>query len=42
MTLASLTALMSKVGQRNPALVQDRNVVLFIEACIQEAKAQAR
>lgn len=37
-TLAEMTALMSKVGRANPALVQDRNVALFIQACIEEAK----
>lgn len=38
MTLAELTALMSKVGKTNPALVSDRNVALFIQACIEEAR----
>ena len=38
MTLASLTALMSKVGRQNPMLVSDRNVTLFIQACIEEAR----
>lgn len=38
MTLATLTALMSKVGRKRPELVQDRNVALFIQACIDEAK----
>ncbi len=38
MTLAALTALMSKIGRKHPELVQDRNVALFIEACIEEAK----
>jgi hypothetical protein len=38
MTLASLTALMSKVGRQNPVLVSDRNVTLFIQACIEEAR----
>lgn len=37
-TLAELTDLMSKVGRKHPELVQDRNVALFIEACIEEAK----
>lgn len=39
MTLAELTELMSKVSRKHPELVQDRNVALFIEACIEEAKA---
>lgn len=39
MTLAALTALMSKVSRKHPELVQDRNVALFIEACIEEAKS---
>ena len=38
MTLAALTALMSKVGRKRPELMQDRNVALFIQACIDEAK----
>lgn len=38
MTLAEMTALMSRVGRANPALVQDRNVALFIQACIEEAR----
>jgi hypothetical protein len=37
-TLASLTALMSRVGKANPDLVQSREVALFIQACIEEAK----
>lgn len=38
MSLADLTALMSKVGKANPALVGDRNVALFIQACIEQQK----
>lgn len=38
MSLPELTALMSKVGKANPSLVSDRNVILFIQACIDEAK----
>ena len=38
MTLASLTALMSKVGRANPALASERSVALFIQACIEEAR----
>lgn len=38
MSLADLTALMSKVGKANPALVGDRSVALFIQACIDEAR----
>lgn len=38
MTLAEMTALMSKVGRQRPELMQDRNVALFIQACIDEAK----
>ncbi len=41
MTLDEMTALMSRVGRANPALVQDRNVALFIQACIEEAKNPA-
>ena len=36
--LAEMTDLMSRVGRANPDLVQDRNVALFIQACIEEAK----
>lgn len=39
--LAEMTALMSRVGRANPKLVQDRNVALFIQACIEEAKNPA-
>lgn len=38
MSLADLTALMSIIGRKRPELVQDRNVSLFIQACIDEAK----
>jgi hypothetical protein len=38
MTLAEMTVLMSKVGRKHPELMQDRNVSLFIQACIDEAK----
>lgn len=38
MILAQLTALMSKVGRRRPDLMQDRNVALFVQACIDEAR----
>ena len=38
MTLASLTALMSKVGRANPTLASERSVALFIQACIEEAR----
>lgn len=38
MTLSDLTALMSRVGRQKPELVRDRNVALFIQACIEEAK----
>lgn len=41
MTLADLTTLMSKVGKANPSLVGDRNVALFIQACIEEMRRQA-
>lgn len=41
MTLASLTDLMSRVGRQNPALVSDRAVALFIQACIEEARKQS-
>ena len=37
-SLAALTELMSKVGRDKPALVGDRNVTLFIQACIEEAR----
>lgn len=38
MTLAELTALMSRVGLRKPELMRDRNVALFIQECIDEAR----
>ncbi len=38
MRVAELTALMSMVGRQHPELMQDRNVSLFIQACIDEAK----
>lgn len=38
MTLAILTALMSRVGKANPHLMKSREVALFIEACIQEGR----
>jgi len=38
MTLAELTALMSRVGAKNRALMSDRNVALFVQACIEEAR----
>lgn len=38
MTLADITAVMSRVGRANPALLQDRAVQLFIEAVIEEAR----
>ena len=38
MTLASLTALMSAVGKKRPDLMQDRNVALFIQLCVEEAR----
>ena len=38
MTLAELTALMSKVGKDNPELMKSREVALFIQACIEEAR----
>lgn len=42
MTLAELTALMSKVGAKNRSLMQDRNVGLFVQACIEEARKLPR
>lgn len=38
MTLAELTALMSRVGKDKPDLMKSREVALFIEACIEEAR----
>lgn len=38
MTLASLTALMSRVTRDNPELLKCREVALFIEACIAEGR----
>lgn len=38
MTLAEMTALMSRVGRANPTIMQDRSVTLFVQACIDEAK----
>lgn len=37
-TLAELTTLMSKIGRKHPELMQDRNVALFIQLCIEEAR----
>tara|TARA_R110000851_G_C13102466_1_gene568865 strand:- start:5061 stop:5237 length:177 start_codon:yes stop_codon:yes gene_type:complete len=37
-TLGELTALMSRVGAKNRALMADRNVALFVQACIEEAR----
>ena len=42
MTLAELTALMSKVGRDNPELMKSREVALFIQACIEEARRHSR
>lgn len=36
--LAELTDLMSRVGRANPDLMRDRNVALFTQACIEEAR----
>lgn len=38
MTMAEITALMSKVGRDNPELMKSREVGLFIQACIEEAR----
>lgn len=41
MTLSDLTELMSRIGRQKPDLVRDRNVTMFIQACIDEAKRSA-
>jgi hypothetical protein len=38
MTLADLTALLSRVSKENPDLMKSREVALFIQACIEEAR----
>lgn len=38
MTLAALTALLSRVSKENPKLLDSREVALFIEACIAEGR----
>jgi hypothetical protein len=38
MTMAELTTLMSKVGRDNPELMKSREVALFVQACIEEAR----
>ena len=38
MTLAEMTALMSRVGRRRPELMCDRSVAIFIQECIEEAR----
>jgi hypothetical protein len=38
MTLASLTALLSRVSRDNPKLLDSREVALFIETCIAEGR----
>lgn len=38
MTMAEITALMSKVGRDHPELMKSRDVALFIQACIEEAR----
>ena len=38
MTLADLTALLSRVSREQPELIKDRNVSLFVEACIDEGR----
>ena len=35
MTLADLTALLSRVSKENPKLMESREVALFIQACIE-------
>ena len=42
MTMAELTAFMSKVGRDNPELMKSREVALFIQACIEEARKHSR
>lgn len=38
MTLADLTALLSRVGRDHPKLTESREVALFIDACIAEGR----
>ena len=42
MTLAQLTALLSRVSKDNPKLLESREVALFIQACIEEARMLSR
>lgn len=38
MTLAEITELLSRIGKRNPELVQSRDGRMLVEAIIEEAK----
>lgn len=38
MTLADLTALLSRVGKRNPELMQSREAQLLVDAIIEEGR----
>jgi hypothetical protein len=38
MTLADLTALLSRVSKENPKLMDSREVALFIQACIEKQR----
>lgn len=38
MTLADLTSLLSRVSKDHPALLESREVALFIEACIERQR----
>lgn len=38
MTLADLTALLSRIGKRNPELMQPREARLLIDAIIEEGR----
>ena len=38
MTLADLTALISRVSKENPKLMDSREVCQFVQACVEEAR----
>lgn len=40
MTLADLTALLSRVSKENPKLMDSREVALFIQACIEAQRRE--
>lgn len=38
MTLADLTTLFSRISRENPELVKDREVAIFVQACIERQR----